>query len=204
MKRKKPWYGSIGSVSTATMRPEDLIPAFLWECNQLRLTRDERATVRQIERDSTVAICFDIQGNYGQGFETVTTETTKEDARKQLACYRENEPQYSHRIRRTKEDITSSSEYWQEDAGYYLEDLFNILDAHSLPYFYFGAHPGDGADYGWWLSEDWQDSFDGLTVSDTAEIPKGHTGEVLHISDHGNPTLYSCVHGRMREVWSLV
>jgi hypothetical protein len=41
---------------------------------------------------------YEIQGNYGQGFECVTTEETWKAAREQLKCYRENEPQYSHRI----------------------------------------------------------------------------------------------------------
>jgi hypothetical protein len=41
---------------------------------------------------------YEIQGNYGQGFECVTTEEKYSAAREQLKCYRENEPQYSHRI----------------------------------------------------------------------------------------------------------
>jgi len=48
---------------------------------------------------------FDILGNYGHGWETVTAEETRELARTQLKCYRENEPQYSHRIRQTVERI---------------------------------------------------------------------------------------------------
>lgn len=42
---------------------------------------------------------YDIEGNYGQGWEVVTTEETYREAREQLRCYRENEPQYSHRIK---------------------------------------------------------------------------------------------------------
>jgi hypothetical protein len=47
---------------------------------------------------------YAIQGNYGQGFEDVTTETTRKEAKERLKEYRENEPQYSHRliIRRVK------------------------------------------------------------------------------------------------------
>ena len=45
---------------------------------------------------------FDIQGNYGQGWETVTCEETLAAAREQLACYRENEPEYPHRIKRVR------------------------------------------------------------------------------------------------------
>ena len=45
---------------------------------------------------------WEVQGNYGHGWEVVTTEVTAEDALIQVRCYRENEPQYQHRIRRRK------------------------------------------------------------------------------------------------------
>jgi hypothetical protein len=35
---------------------------------------------------------FEILGYYAQGWELVTTETNRKDARDQLKCYRENEP----------------------------------------------------------------------------------------------------------------
>lgn len=42
---------------------------------------------------------WEIQGNYGTyGWETVTTETTRAEAKAMLRCYNENEPQYPHRI----------------------------------------------------------------------------------------------------------
>ena len=40
---------------------------------------------------------YEIQGNYGQGWECVTTEETRQAARDQLKCYNENEPN-AHRI----------------------------------------------------------------------------------------------------------
>ena len=48
---------------------------------------------------------FAVQGNYGQGWETVTTEDTRKDARVQLQCYRENETQYSHRVVKQREKL---------------------------------------------------------------------------------------------------
>ena len=101
--------------------------------------------------------------------------------------------------------VASDDAYWQDEVSDFdLEELFDILNAHSLPYFSFGAHEGDGADYGWWLSSCFADEFDGLKVSDTAEVPRGYTGEVLHVSDHGNMTLYAYSRGRGREVWGVV
>jgi hypothetical protein len=35
---------------------------------------------------------YEIKGHYGHGFECVTTETTRQDAKAQIKCYRENEP----------------------------------------------------------------------------------------------------------------
>lgn len=42
---------------------------------------------------------WDVQSNYGYGWEDVTTEETYREARERLREYRENEPQYPHRLR---------------------------------------------------------------------------------------------------------
>ena len=44
--------------------------------------------------------------------------------------------------------------YDSEDADYDLETLFEGLNEYAPPGFYFGAHPGDGSDFGYWVSED--------------------------------------------------
>jgi hypothetical protein len=41
---------------------------------------------------------YEIQGNYGYGWDMVTTEETRKEARAQVKCYRENEPRAAHRI----------------------------------------------------------------------------------------------------------
>lgn len=43
---------------------------------------------------------FDIQGDYGQGWETETTEETLKDAKERLKEYNINCPQYPHRIKK--------------------------------------------------------------------------------------------------------
>ena len=142
----------MGSVSSGTMLPQDLIPSFLWELDhQKPCRREHRKLIREINSRME-------QENY----------------------------------------------FPSDDAGFDLESLFDALNEYALPYFYFGAHPGDGADYGFWLSESFTEDFDGLKVSDTSEVPKGFTGEVLHVSDHGNMTLYSLSRDHFCEVWAIV
>ncbi len=130
---------NMGSVSHATMRSEDLIPAFL-DCleSQRPLRKEHRKLVREIRERMEAEQYFD-----------------------------------------------------SEDSHFDLEELFDVLGEYAPEYFYFGSHPGDGSDYGFWLSEDFpDDSFDGLRVSDLSEVPTGYAGEVLEVNDHGNMTLY--------------
>ena len=92
-----------------------------------------------------------------------------------------------------------------EDADYLVnESLPDALQAFAPAYGYFGAHPGDGSDFGFWLSDDELADFDGLQVADTSEVPEDYNGEVLHVNDHGNATLYAAERGQLSEVWSVV
>lgn len=44
-----------------------------------------------------------------------------------------------------------ASEWWYgEDAISLLESLFGTLDNYAPEDYCFGAHPGDGSDYGYW------------------------------------------------------
>ena len=48
-------------------------------------------------------------------------------------------------------DEGDDCEWWNsEEAGYRLDDLFNILDNQAPEGYYFGAHEGDGSDFGYW------------------------------------------------------
>lgn len=44
--------------------------------------------------------------------------------------------------------------YWEsDDVGYDLEELYDLLNELAPDGYYFGAHPGDGSDYGFWENE---------------------------------------------------
>ena len=98
--------------------------------------------------------------------------------------------------------------YESEEAGWDLnESLFPALEEYAPPYAYFGASEGDGSDYGFWISSEVVDQVKesgGLVVGDTSEVPKGYTGEVLHVNDHGNLELYAASRGRLTSIWGVV
>jgi len=103
-----------------------------------------------------------------------------------------------------------------DDAAEDLETLFDLLNNYVPDYCYFGAHPGDGADYGVWVVEELltpgspQGGYDGLVYRCTEDfeqpgphVPKSYT-HFLSVTDHGNCTLYRRAGRRWIEVWSIV
>ena len=104
-----------GTISRATMRPQDLIPCFLDKLSEVDPGKYSK-----------------IVGDYHEGL----ARTEKEE----------------------------DCDWWDsEDAGYLLEELFEALDAMAPANCYFGSHPGDGSDYGYWRVEiDEQDALEWL------------------------------------------
>ena len=89
-------------------------------------------------------------------------------------------------------------------------ELHDELQTHAPDYGYFGANPGDGADLGFWLVEDFEQEMrddDVLIVADLAEVetdPDNHQ-TVAIINCHGNVS-YGVVgsDGGYREIWSII
>lgn len=155
---------TFGSVSHGTLRAEDLLEAFLWECGR-RFKHD-------LENRPELAKIIRIDESIGD----IDEETVYE------AYY--------------------ASEYVSELVNETLPDMLN----EDLPDFvYFGTHPGDGSDFGYWFSHDAfeQSVDDGATIKVEdfpedleefrAENPDAHL--IAVISDHGNIALYSAYDG---------
>lgn len=160
----------LGSISSGTTRPEDLIPCFIDVLDDIRVQ---------------------LMSAPEEGTERGTEVINQIEAR--FACLEENQ---------------SKEGYWEsEDARHDLEDLFDELDNYAPPYCRFGAHEGDGADYGYWvcwdaLEEAARDG-DVLKIDSSDEWPDlpEDVEYVLEVNDHGNATLYDRHHN---EVWGVV
>jgi hypothetical protein len=159
----------IGSISSGTMREDQLIPIFM--CKLDDQLRSRHVKISQADRKRLTVLYRDI------------------DKRSAAEDY-----------------------YDTDDASDDLNDLFDALNIFAGPYFYFGAHPGNGADYGYWLSESWDEDFQNhytgndapLKVNDISEIPRAFRGHVAVVNDHGNVTLYDKTSRSLREIWSIV
>ena len=160
----------LGSVSTGTLRTEDLLEAFV---GQLECILREAAENAQI------------------------TEP-------------EGLPQHQF-VRDARSLLEKGPDNWTDDdqeaaSSLVNEDLMDALNEYAPPCCYFGAHPGDGADFGFWISEDAvRDGIhdgDILLVEDSPNAERSTIPEyLLHRNDHGNETLYRI---QLEEAWSVV
>ena len=91
------------------------------------------------------------------------------------------------------------------DAQEIINELADFLSELAPPYCYFGAHPGDGSDFGFWPDFDAIECEGLPRVEDASELPDGYTGEWLLVNDHGNCTLYTRITApEDAESWSCV
>jgi len=128
----------IGSISTGTLRPEDLLPAF----------------ARELERHAP-----------------------------------------DHALVTEANNIL----VWDDGgASELINDIQDALQSYCPPFVTFGAHPGDGADFGYWPDmERIQETLTAATIGHTLTLPR--TGEwewtleddgvIVATNDHGNVTV---------------
>lgn len=163
-----PFYASLGSVSSGTLRPEDLIPCFVELLNELK----EQESLSKSPNKDLYSSLDDVLGPM--------------ERRIELDGY-----------------------YESEESNHDLDWLFGLLDAYAPPFSYFGAHVGDGCDYGFWLSED--SVMDAIHDGDILKLDAGDEWPtelpagcyyVLEVTDHGNMTLFDA--SNRREIWGVV
>lgn len=55
----------------------------------------------------------------------------------------------------TDADVSDQDERWDsEDISFFLnETLWEIMESYAPEGYYFGSHPGEGSDYGYWTEE---------------------------------------------------
>lgn len=94
-----------------------------------------------------------------------------------------------------------------------VNELIDRLSELAPPYFYFGAHEGDGSDFGFWFDQHGFDQArqDGeIYVSNDSpdwQFIRDNLGEwtgthyVAVVNDHGNVTLYDL---EGNEIWAIV
>jgi len=162
----------IGTIIRATHRPQDLIPAFL----------------------GTLKRCLAIDHTADQHGRLIL------DAPMTMAVggimARLDHSLGSSKWRDSNGLPYFESEHCQED----IEFLFDALNGYAPVGCYFGAHFGDGSDFGFWPCEDLDDA---LMDEDVLHVgPKDTKPDyIMETNDHGNVTMYRV---ELVEEWSCV
>jgi hypothetical protein len=149
-------YASLGSISSGTLRTEDLLVAFADELeHHVQRNAEEWCSRRgRKRRDELLALV------------TETRDGSIED----------------------EGDLADAV----------LEELQDALGEFAPPYTYFGAHEGDGADFGYWPA--W-DAIEELPQVEDGDEAKALGEDCRFVNDHGNVTIYG---GDGTVIWDCV
>lgn len=93
--------------------------------------------------------------------------------------------------------MLEAEELDENEAADLVNDLIDALSEHAPPYCYFGAHEGDGADFGFWPS---MESIDELPCIENVEGEDLPTEDHRYVNDHGNVTVYDGDHNVILEL----
>lgn len=165
-------FAKFGSVSTATLRTEDLLSAFISEL--------EWQTRRNGE-------FFSDPANFAQRDRLNNLVGEAQD------CFAENGTDIDEEKQDLADELVN-------------ETLPDALNFFAPPFAYFGAHYGDGADFGFWPQniEEIKEQVE-FVSSESQEYPDSDfSGEWLHVNERGNCTLYVRENGQDKEIWGIV
>ena len=147
----------LGSISTGTLRPEDLLPAFTYKLGELAHNPVSNTSVFK-----SAGMAEIWQG----AIDTI------------------NAPDYVH------------------DYDELLDGITDALQEYCPPFVYFGAHPGDGADFGFWPDIDGIQEIVNIAECDASQgISCPDDGVIVQVSDHGNVTVMDM---ERNVIWSVV
>ena len=149
----------LGSISTGTLRTEDLLKAFT-------------ITLHSMESDA-----------HYKKYDTQTLVPFRWSA--------------------LLEDATNMVDEKTEWDDYMLDELLpNALQEYCPPFVYFGTHPGDGADFGFWPDIDGIQEIVNIAECDASQgISCPDDGVIVQVSDHGNVTVMDM---ERNVLWSVV
>lgn len=156
----------IGSISSGTMRTEDLLETYADELEYLMKREDKRVKNDNQQAALTGNVLAEVNGRHVEYAKLIT------EAR----------------------DIDPDS----DEASELVDELADALQEYAPAYCYFGAHEGDGADYGFWPS--WEEIDELPTVEDSDEA-KALGEDCKSVNDHGNVTVYG---GDGSVIWDCV
>ena len=138
----------LGSISTGTLRTEDLLPVFT-------------ATMRQFLTDN--------------GHKSIYVERA--------------------------ETIIRNDFYDMELADELVGTLMDGIQGYCPPFVYFGAHEGDGSDFGFWPDIETIQEIVNIAECDASQgISCPDDGVIIQVSDHGNVTVMDM---ERNVIWSV-